>query len=620
MLDRLTDGIVVLGADWRYEYVNEPAAAMLGRTREQLLGRHIWTEFPDGVGKPFHLAYERAMHEQRPMQFVEYYPPFGRWFENRLFPQDDRLVILFHDVTERQRVDAELREHIDRMTEAERIACFGVWQWDLATGRVHWSDELERIYGLAPGAFPGTLDGFVSRLHPDDRDRVQANIARAIETLEPFAFEERIRRDDGEERLLLSQGRVITGPDGRAAAAVGICRDVTERAEAERSLGISERRMRAIIDNTPSIVAVKNLDGTYLMANAELARLLDTAPEDLVGRACAEAFPAEVAAGLRANDRCAATQGEPVYDEVALQRNGEIRHYVTVTFALPDDAGLPIETCTIGTDVTDNKARERERRERAGWQKRLATALHEERMLVFAQPVVDVTTGTAEFYELLVRMQDDRGDGRLVQPDAFLPAAERFGLIQQIDVWMTGRALRLADRFATHVNLSAVTMCDPAATQQIVDLLREAPQAARRIVFEITETAAADHLAAAGAFAAEISALGCGLSLDDFGTGFASFTYLRALPLRSLKIDRTFVRDLLRSEDDRRIVLSTIAIAEQFELQTIAEGVEDEATLETLRSMGAGFVQGFHLGRPAPTIRPGWDALDQRFVAKPGSG
>jgi PAS domain S-box-containing protein len=460
MLDRLTDGIVVLGADWRYRYLNDPAAAMLGRKREQLLGRHIWTEFPDGVGEPFHLAYERAMREQRPAQFVDYYPPLERWFENRLFPQDDSLVIVFRDVTERHHADADSREYSNRMAEAERIVCFGVWQWDIATGRVSWSDELQRIYGVAPGTFAGTVDGFVSRLHPDDRHRVWADVTRAIETLEPFAFEERILRDDGEERLLFSQGRVIGGADGRAGTVIGVCHDVTERAEAKRALGISERRMRAIIDNTPSLIAVKNLNGTYLMANAEMGRVLDTAPEDLVGHACAEAFPAEISAGLRANDRRAAAEGEPVYGEVVLQRNGESRCYVTVTFALPDDHGLPIETCTIGTDVTDDRQRESERRERIGWEERLTSAMREDRMVVFVQPVVDVTTGTTEAYELLVRMQDGCSS-RFVQPDAFLPAAERFGLIQQIDIWMTGRALALANRFVPHVNLSAVTMCDP---------------------------------------------------------------------------------------------------------------------------------------------------------------
>ena len=108
------------------------------------------------------------------------------------------------------------------------------------------------------------------------------------------------------------------------------------------------------------------------------------------------------------------------------------------------------------------------------------------------------------------------------------------------------------------------------------------------------------HLEAARAFAADVSALGCGLALDDFGTGFGSFTYLRTLPLSYLKIDISFVRSLLDSDDDRRVVQSIIGIAERFGLRTIAEGVEDEATLDLLRELGADYAQGFHLGRPAP--------------------
>jgi EAL domain-containing protein (putative c-di-GMP-specific phosphodiesterase class I) len=108
------------------------------------------------------------------------------------------------------------------------------------------------------------------------------------------------------------------------------------------------------------------------------------------------------------------------------------------------------------------------------------------------------------------------------------------------------------------------------------------------------------HLEAAREFAADISALGCGLALDDFGTGFGSFTYLRTLPLSYLKIDISFVRSLLDSNDDRRIVQSIISIADRFDLRTIAEGVEDAATLKLLRELGADYAQGFHLGRPAP--------------------
>src|SRR2546430_2362185 len=103
------------------------------------------------------------------------------------------------------------------MAEAERIARFGVWKWEISSGVVRWSDHLHEIYGLRPGEFEGTVEAFTSRLHPEDRERVGALVAHAVETLEPFAFEERIVRPDGSVRVLLSQGRAMPGPDGRAA-------------------------------------------------------------------------------------------------------------------------------------------------------------------------------------------------------------------------------------------------------------------------------------------------------------------------------------------------------------------------------------------------------------------
>jgi PAS domain S-box-containing protein len=503
------------------------------------------------------------------------------------------------DTTERQRADAELREYADRMAEAERIGHFGVWRWELSTGFVRWSDELHRIHGLEPGTFAGTVEGFLAFLHPDERARVWKLIDRAVELREPFAFEERIVRADGTQRVLLSQGRPVAGPDGTTTELVGVCHDVTERVQAERVLGHSERRMRAIIDYTPSIVAVKDLAGVYLMTNAETGRILGRPPEELVGRACSELFPT-ISAQMLANDHKATVEREAVYDETVLMRDGEPRTYATVTFVLPDEDGLPVETCTIGTDVTERRERESERRERRDWRERIDAALDSERMLVYSQPVVNLRTGAPDWCELLVRMGPAKAGGPLLQPAAFLPMAERFGMIQAIDVWMVGQALRLGAGPAPEVNLSAVTLCDAAARREIVALLHAAPEAASRLVFEITESAGARHLDAARDFADELTALGCGLALDDFGTGFGSFTYLRLLPLRYLKIDQSFVLGLVESRDDQRVVQSIIGIASQFGLRTIAEGVEDEPTLELLRELGADYVQGFHTGRPAP--------------------
>ncbi len=495
------------------------------------------------------------------------------------------------------RSEDELREYADRMAEAERIVRFGVWRWEMASGRVRWSDELHQIYGLEPGEFGGTVEAFVAFLHPDDRDRVWSEIEDAIAIREPFAFEERIVRADGQVRVLLSQGRPIVEPDGTVSALVGVCHDVTDRVETERALGLSQRRMRAILEHTPAVIAVKDLDGRYLMTNSETGRLVNMSPDELIGRECTELFPT-IAEQLRANDRLAAATMQPVYDEAVLERDGEPRTFLTVTFALPDDSGRPVETCTIAADVTERREREQERRDRLDWGRRIESALSEGRMLVVAQPVVDLANGEHAYSELLLRMSLE-DEGGILHPGEFLPAAERFGLVQAIDIWMVGRALELAATLAPETNISAVTLCDPAARQEIVRLLEGDPAAARRLVFEITETAAADHLESAREFAAELTGLGCGLSLDDFGTGFGSFTYLRSLPLRYLKIDASFVQGLERSKDDRRIVQSIIGIAEQFELMTIAEGVEDEGTLRLLRELGADYAQGFHLGRPA---------------------
>jgi PAS domain S-box-containing protein len=503
--------------------------------------------------------------------------------------------------------DADLRQNADWMTQAERIAHFGVWSWKLDTNEVRWSAELHRIYGIEPGQFAGTLEGFARYLHPDDRERVLEQIQRAVSTREQFVFEERIIRADGQERVLLSQGRPLIGPDGEVASLVGVCHDVTDRVEAHRALGQSERRMRAILDNSPSMIAVKDLEGIYVMSNVETGKTLGLHADDMIGHECVEFFPT-VADQLRANDRRAIAELEPVFDEAVLELDGEQRTYLTVTFALTDDQGRPAEVCTIATDVTERKEREQERRERLEWQERIGAALAGDRLLVYGQPIISLDSDTRASCELLVRMRESGTANGVLLPAAFLPHAERFGLIQSIDVWMVRQALRLNLPVHTTVNLSAVTLCDPAARAEIIELLAGHPNAAASIVLEITETADAKHLDAACEFAAQLTDLGCGLALDDFGTGFGSFTYLHKLPLRYLKVDVAFVKRMIDSAEDRRVVQTIIGIARQFELKVIAEGVEGRETLDLLREFGADYAQGFYLGRPEPvdtvSLRP----------------
>ena len=121
VLERVSDAVVALDKNWRYTYVNQQAAALFGRRPEDLIGRHIWTEFPEGVGQPFHLAYEKALAEQTFIQMENYYEPWDRWFENRIFPSPEGLSIFFHEITERKRAERSARESADLLSDQNQV-------------------------------------------------------------------------------------------------------------------------------------------------------------------------------------------------------------------------------------------------------------------------------------------------------------------------------------------------------------------------------------------------------------------------------------------------------------------------------------------------------------------
>jgi PAS domain S-box-containing protein len=415
VLERVSDAVVALDRNWRYTYVNRHAAALFGRRPEDLIGRHIWTEFPEGRGQPFHLAYEKAMAEQTFVELESYYAPWDRWFENRIFPSADGLSIFFHEITdrkraeqtagdsvrllegqnrvlerivrgdpleqtldlllrfieaecpgmlasvllldadgvhvrhgaapslpaaytaaidgaaigpragscgtaayrgepvivedidvdplwddyrslaaahglracwstpifdsrhrvlgtfalyfhmparpearhqaliamathtaavailkhreseERARAELEIRARQSQLAEAQSVAHLGSYQWDVVTNVVSRSDELLRIFGETGESFEPTLEGYLRRVHADDRSRTRDTIERAFRDGAPFEFEERIIRSDGAVRILRSRGKWVS-VDGVPVRLVGICQDITERRHAEQQL------------------------------------------------------------------------------------------------------------------------------------------------------------------------------------------------------------------------------------------------------------------------------------------------------------------------------------------------------------------------------------------------
>ena len=242
---------------------------------------------------------------------------------------------------------------------------------------------------------------------------------------------------------------------------------------------------------------------------------------------------------------------------------------------------------------------------RMAWVERIRDALDGGDFVLHAQPIVDLASGAVSQYELLVRMVSESGD--LIPPGSFLPVAERYDLIQELDAWVITRAIEmLADlqaggrRTALEVNVSGRSLGDAGLMAAIEATLARTGADPAGLILEITETAAVANIPQAQAFGRRLSELGCRFALDDFGAGFGSFYYLKHLPFDILKIDGEFVRNCRANPVDRLVIESVVNIARGMGKQTVAEFVGDDDTVSLLRSYGVDFAQGFHLGKPAP--------------------
>ncbi len=236
----------------------------------------------------------------------------------------------------------------------------------------------------------------------------------------------------------------------------------------------------------------------------------------------------------------------------------------------------------------------------------LRTALEEDRLLLYGQPILDLWENEIRQYEVLLRLRDDEGR-ELLTPSEFLYIAERFGLIQAIDGWVARKAIELiaeyerADRrLVLHVNLSGKSIGDPKVAACIESALAEAGIDPSRLVFELTETAAIANIEEAKAFAHRLRARGCQLALDDFGAGFGSFYYLKNMPFDYFKIDGDFIRGIAGSPMDQLVVQAIVGIARGMGRKTIAEFVTDDETARLLERAGVDYAQGYHVGRPRP--------------------
>jgi diguanylate cyclase (GGDEF)-like protein/PAS domain S-box-containing protein len=250
----------------------------------------------------------------------------------------------------------------------------------------------------------------------------------------------------------------------------------------------------------------------------------------------------------------------------------------------------------------------RQREVETRWIQQIRQALNEDRFQLYCQNIVPLGTGADKdtHYEILLRMTGE--DGKVIRPTEFITAAERYHLMPAIDRWVVSRAMQLLSArylrgetggmFA--INISGQSLDDEEFLDFVVSKLQQTAIPPGMICFEITETVAATHLSVVQRFMCILGDMGCRFALDDFGRGISSFAYLKNLPVDYLKIDGMFVRDIVTDKIDHAMVESINNIGHIMGMQTIAEFVESQDTLERLIALGVDHVQGYQLGRPRP--------------------
>lgn len=252
LLERVNDGIVAFDAEMNYIYVNPRGAELLGRKPGDLIGKNYWAEFPEAKGTPFAEAYLRALETQKPIVFEDYYPPWDRWFENRIYPSKDGLTIFFTEITERKGTELKLRKSQEHLELTIRSANIGLWDWDLRSNKVHYSREWKGQLGYEDHEISDDLSEWESRVHPDDLERAKATVSAYIENPYPnFQNEFRMRHKDGSYCWILAQASLAYNGQGKPIRMIGSHIDITARKLAEEKLRQSEALFSKIFHSSP---------------------------------------------------------------------------------------------------------------------------------------------------------------------------------------------------------------------------------------------------------------------------------------------------------------------------------------------------------------------------------
>ena len=589
---------------------------------------------------------------------------------SRLVPAVRRALEEAEVRAEHRKAEEALRESEERYALAVLGANDGIYDWDLRANRVYCSERWGAIVGVEGAQARTAPQEWLGRIHPDDAPRVKAQLDLHLELGTPhFESEHRVRREDGTYRWLLVRGLALRDENGKAYRMAGSMTDITDRKRAEeqgaynafydRLTGLPNRML--FIDRLERALQIASRRKRHRFAVLLLDLDRFKVINDSLGHTAGDGLLTEAARKLercvRPGDTVARVGGDEFAilldevesldgaTEVAQQIHRELLAPVTLEdtqIATTTSIGLVLshggyvraEEVFRDADTALYRAKSLGRSRTMIFESsmgasaqalmrtesELGRALERGEFVLFYQPILALATGVITGCEALVRwMHPDRG---LVLPGQFIPVAEETGAIVPIGVWALREACargRLwADLWGSEsspvvsVNLSARQFRQPDLYETIARTMEETGLPPDHLKLEVTESAVMDDAEEAARILRRLEDLGIRFALDDFGTGYSSLSYLQRFPFSTLKIDRSFVRDVPGNADAAAIATAVINLAHSLKMDVVAEGIELDAQNDFLRSLQCDAGQGYLFGRPMPP-----DAIELLMAGHP---
>ncbi len=355
-LERITDGFVALDHHWRYTYMNRKAGEIFNRKPEDMIGKHIWTEFPEGVGQPFHKAYEKAMADQQYVYLEEYYPPYDKWFENHIYPSAGGLSIYFKDITERKKSEIAIRESEQRFRSVVEQSLTGVYiiSGDYFT---YVNPQFAAIFGYTHDEMLNNFKA-IDVVYEPDRGLVSDVVEQRLKgTAVDSNYQFRGIKKDGTVINVEVFGAVVS--QNGIPVTIGTLLDTTEKEKALRALAESENRLRTILDTEPECVKIVDREGRLLDMNpAGLAMIEAGSLRDVKGKNVINLVNQPHREDF-ANLHCEVFKGNDGHLEFEITGlRGRQRWLETHAVPLKDSAGKIVSMLGVTRDITERKASE----------------------------------------------------------------------------------------------------------------------------------------------------------------------------------------------------------------------------------------------------------------------